>query len=161
MSSTFRGFDLNFYAKIFNFAALNKIRLLGLNIPYPVSSYIGQVGLGNIPKTLRSKLPQEIDLSNARHKAQFVKAIAYSDHLSLPSEKVDKMYQVQTLWEEYMAETAADFVNRNPEALLCVIAGVGHVKGRVGIPDRIRKRTSSEPFVIVPEQVEWIVSGSI
>jgi len=29
------GYDLNFYAKIFNFASQRKIRLLGLNIPYP------------------------------------------------------------------------------------------------------------------------------
>jgi hypothetical protein len=37
-----------------------------------------------------------------------------------------------------------------------VIAGVGHIKGRVAIPDRIAKRIqSSPPFVIVPESVEW------
>ena len=39
------GYDLNYYAKILNFACQNKIRLLGLNIPYPVAKYIGSVGL--------------------------------------------------------------------------------------------------------------------
>ena len=55
-----------------------------------------------------------------------------------------------------MAETAALYLNKDPTSRLCVIAGVGHVKGRVGIPDRIAKRTNTRPFVIVPEQVDWL-----
>jgi hypothetical protein len=40
-----------------------------------------------------------------------------------------------------------------------VIAGLGHVQGRVGLPDRIRKRTNKTPFVIVPQQVDWLDNG--
>jgi uncharacterized iron-regulated protein len=39
------GYDLNYYAKIFNFAAQNKIRLLGLNIPYAAAKLVGSIGL--------------------------------------------------------------------------------------------------------------------
>ena len=45
---------------------------------------------------------------------------------------------------------------REKNSKLCVIAGVGHVKGRLGIPDRIARRTNTKPFVIVPEQVDWL-----
>ena len=57
-----------------------------------------------------------------------------------------------------MAQTAADYLNDNPDSIICVLAGVGHVKGRKGIPDRLMKRMKNipsipAPFVIVPEQV--------
>lgn len=39
------GYDLNYYAKIFSFAAQNKIRLLGLNIPYAAAKLVGSIGL--------------------------------------------------------------------------------------------------------------------
>jgi hypothetical protein len=47
-----------------------------------------------------------------------------------------------------------------PENMLVVIAGLGHVQGRVGIPDRISKRVQGKPpFVIVPQEVDWLDNG--
>jgi uncharacterized iron-regulated protein len=77
------------------------------------------------------------------------------------------MYETQTLWDEYMAESAAIFIDRNPSKTLLVIAGTGHVKGRVALPDRIAKRVVARrgdqyrPFVIVPEQVEWSAENGL
>lgn len=58
-----------------------------------------------------------------------------------------------------MAESASKFVATNPTCTLIVIAGVGHVIGRVGLPDRISRRTGQAPFVIVPLEVDWLESG--
>ena len=73
------------------------------------------------------------------------------------------MYESQTLWDEYMAESCANFLEKNGDCkTLIVMAGVGHVKGRVGLPDRIQKRLpagSTRPFVIVPESVDWDEQG--
>ena len=58
-----------------------------------------------------------------------------------------------------MAESAVMHARKNPLDTLVVIAGVGHVTGRVGIPDRIHRRMGggfdgrNAPFVIVPQQV--------
>jgi hypothetical protein len=60
------------------------------------------------------------------------------------------------LTHENIAELLSLLFARNPSSKLCVIAGVGHVKGRLGIPNRITKRTGTIPFVIVPEQVDWL-----
>lgn len=55
-----------------------------------------------------------------------------------------------------MSQTASFYLNKYPTSKLCVIAGIGHVKGRVGIPNRIAQLTKGiKPFVIVPEQVTW------
>lgn len=67
-----------------------------------------------------------------------------------------------------MAESASMFLSQNQGMTLCVIAGVGHVIGRAGIPDRIMRRQRQQtpqqveqevPFVIVPQQVDWLDNG--
>jgi hypothetical protein len=62
-----------------------------------------------------------------------------------------------------MAESAAMYSKKSPDSLLVVIAGLGHVAGRVGIPDRIARRVKSDsmPFVIVPQQVDWNVENGL
>lgn len=151
------GFDLNYYAKIFKYAAQHKIRLVGLNIPIGVVQLVGEAGLQSLPESLRVLLPK-IDLSNINHRKQFVGAISGGgsvSHPSLSEERMQYLYEAQTLWEEYMSETCANYVKNYPGQKLMVIAGVGHVQGRYGIPDRIQARTGAAPFVIVPQVVEW------
>ena len=152
------GYDLNYYAKIFNFAAINRIRLVGLNVPYPVVQFVGANGFTNLPQSVKTLLPT-LDLTNALHKQQFIDAITGGDYNAkdhfVNSAALENMYQAQTLWDEYMAESAANYIAKNPTAILLVIAGVGHVLGRAGIPDRIEKRTKKVPFVILPQEVGW------
>lgn len=150
------GYDLNYYAKIFKFAAQNKVRLVGLNVPYQVVQLISANGFDQLEPSLRRLLPK-MDLANLKHRQQFVEAIQSSSAGSheLAEKSMQKLYEAQTLWDEYMSETAARHVAKHPEQMLLVIAGVGHVLGRVGIPDRIKRRTGKDPFVIVPQQVSW------
>jgi len=149
------GFDLNFYAKLFNYAAKNKIRLVGLNVPYDVARLVGQSGLASLPLSLVALLP-EMDLSVAKHKQAFLSAIGGDNsHGPEGGSSLDHFYEAQVLWDEYMAESAAKYISKYPQNTLLVIAGVGHIKGRVGMPDRVQKRTGQVPFVIVPQQVKW------
>jgi uncharacterized iron-regulated protein len=155
------GYDLNFYAKIFNYASTHGIRLVGLNVPYQVAALVGEQGLDNVPKKLKTFLP-EIDLKNTKHREQFEAAIgAFGGHGNVKSDAFNRMYEVQTLWDEYMAESASMYAKDHADDLLVVIAGVGHVAGRVGIPDRIGKRLNAEPFVIVPQQVDWVATSGL
>jgi len=55
------GYDINYYAKIFQFAAMNGIRLVGLNVPFQVAQLVGQVGLNQLPSELLRLLP-DVDL---------------------------------------------------------------------------------------------------
>ena len=155
------GYDLNFYAKIFNFASMHGIRLIGLNVPYQVAQLVGQVGLVNLPPKLKRLLP-DVDLGVTKHREQFEAAIgAFGGHSDMKEEAFSRMYQVQTLWDEYMAESASIYSTNHPDDMLVVIAGVGHVAGRVGIPDRMSRRLKEKPFVIVPQPVDWIASSGL
>lgn len=160
------GYDLNMYAKIFNFASINGVRLVGLNVPYPVVQLTAQVGYDDLPVKLRKLLPA-LDLNNRRHREQFITAIGAdrddaTAHVSPNMDKakgLERMYQAQVLWDEYMSETASNYIQENKDKYLIVIAGLGHVLGRVGIPDRIEKRSNLQSFVIVPQQVQWSTEG--
>ena len=121
--------------------------MLGLNIPYPVARYVGSVGMDNLDPKLKAQLP-EVNLGNAKHRTQFEEAIGFAHgESSMTFENIDKMYQVQCLWEDYMSESCSIYLNRYPDSKLCVIAGLGHVKGRVGIPDRLG--VLQDPFHLI------------
>jgi uncharacterized iron-regulated protein len=151
------GYDLNQYAKIFNFACQKGIRLIGLNVPYPVVKLVGSYGLMNMPNELKSLLPT-IDLTNRAHKSQFLRLIgAHGDAMNEIG--MQRMYEAQCLWDDYMADSVVKLFESVPSGtakpLFVLIAGVGHVMGRVGIPDRVAKRLHQAPFVIVPQEVSW------
>lgn len=150
------GYDLSAYARILNYAHMNKIRLVGLNIPLPIVEFVASRGIRDLPSTVAKYLP-EVDLSNTKHRKQFVQAVngMGSSHGQGNSMTLDHLYEAQALWDEYMAQSAALYLKSYPNALLMVVAGIGHVMGRVGIPNRIRSRTGKEPFVISPFEVNW------
>eukprot|EP01035_Chromulina_nebulosa_P022434 gene22434-29050_t len=73
--------------------------------------------------------------------------------------QIEHLYESQTLWDEYMSESVSDFIKSNRAVTLLVIAGSGHINGRVGIPDRVYSRTQEVPFVITPYEIDWSVDG--
>ena len=148
------GYDLNYYAKIFSYAAKHKIRLVGLNLPYPVAKLVSEVGMAKIPDKLRAVLP-DIDLNVKSHKQRFIANIGDASHFVNDPSQLDRLYETQTLWDEYMSESAAQYLDKFPTSTLVIIAGLGHVQGRVAIPDRLSKRIHSRPFVIIPQSVRW------
>ena len=47
----------------------------------------------------------------------------------------------------------------NPTGRIVVLAGSDHVRGRVGIPDRVTRRTGLSTFSVVPLSVPWAAIG--
>lgn len=125
---------------------------------------VNKMGLSNLPPELKSLLPS-VDLTVERHKQIFAESIAqYGGHGDMNTDSFQRMYETQTLWDEYMSESAVNYLRNFPDSTLVLIAGRGHIKGRVAIPDRISKRLSgnaAEPFVIVPEEVDWSAENGL
>jgi uncharacterized iron-regulated protein len=163
------GYDLNHYAKIFSFARKNQIRLVGLNCPYPLVNLVGRVGVEGVPAELQPYLP-EMDLSNGAHYERFTAQLGEAGHLnsSMLPEKLQRMYEAQTLWDEYMAESIAKHMGSGRQSAaaqqaptestpsrMVVLVGSGHIRGHVGLPDRVTRRTGMATFSMVPFSVEW------
>jgi hypothetical protein len=106
----------------------------------------------------------------------------------LTQERLRAMYEAQTLMDEYMAASIAGYMSSplpveaagaareprssaavihgvnevrppNPSGRIVVLAGSDHVRGRVGIPDRVTRRTGLSTFSVVPLSVPWAAIG--
>ena len=82
--------------------------------------------------------PENIDLSHPSYQKHLDSVFKIHQNMNkLSDSKLDYFMQSQILWDEIMAETASNFVKNNPEYTFIILAGIGHIKDRYGIPERI------------------------
>jgi len=163
------GHKLSYYAKLLQYCKYHKIRIIGLNIPVPVVQVVRRIGLNSLPQELATNLP-EIDLSNKKHRKRFMDIMEMFGgvHGSLPPGALDRLYEAQTLWDEYMAESVAQVYedyykesqnqkNKSPKKRLKLVAlaGSAHIQNRDGVPERITKRIGKDVFTVVPVTVKF------
>mmetsp|Transcript_24330 Transcript_24330/g.39988 ORF Transcript_24330/g.39988 Transcript_24330/m.39988 type:complete len:383 (+) Transcript_24330:180-1328(+) len=154
------GFDYQLYAPILRFARMNNIPLVGLNAPQTLVHQVARRGLSGLSADERAELP-EMDLNNKLHMTQFFKTMMGPGgaHNHLDMDSFLKYYQAKTLWDEYMSESVARYIETSASfkegGRFVVLAGNGHIEGRTSIPDRIQRRTGTVPFVVVPQSVAF------
>jgi uncharacterized iron-regulated protein len=96
------GYDLSNYAKIFKYARVHRLPLVGLNVPRAVVNLVRTRGIAELPPALKNALP-EMDLTNAAHYARFRKNMAglESFHGPMSPESLARFYEAQTLVSVY------------------------------------------------------------
>ena len=63
--------------------------------------------MAGLPQRVKEVLP-EMDLGQESHRRRFEETINGFQHgRGMDSEAMGRMYEAQTLWDEYMAETAS------------------------------------------------------
>lgn len=139
------GYDFRLYRPVVEFARQHGIPLVALNAPSELVSQVSDKGYEGLAEEWRAMLPE----------VQLPADAAYKDRLwgvfqlhSGSDRRFDRFLQVQLLWDEYMAESAADYLQRNPGRKLVVLAGSGHVAEGSGIPQRVHIRVP-EPYAIL------------
>ena len=135
-------------------------RVLALNASTELKKSVSKNGVKNLTKDEQSRLP-ELNIKNSKHR-KWWDAVMDSmagthghGHGTMEAAKEmseaerqkqrDRMYAVQVLWDETMADTSASFLEENPNGGVMVLAGGGHchdsaIIGRVvrrGIPRAI------------------------
>jgi len=133
--------DYQLYADLLDYIKENRIKLIGLNIPFHIPSKIATGGIGSLFKTEKVYLPEDINMSNIKHR-QYVKKI-FNLHKIRGIEDFENFYAAQCVWEDAMAKAIA--LNLGSDKMV-VIAGNGHIVQKFGIPDRAYKRTGA-PFL--------------
>lgn len=176
------GYPIDLYADILGYARDNKLRLCGLNVPYPIVRAVSRAGLEGLPQDVRNAMPPlDVDIGDVEHKRRFAEAIGGGlevdgetlippagdgVHGSMSVEACQRMYEAQALWDDYMASSIAGYVSAEPkegagvngksstgEERMVVLAGSGHIRGRVGMPDRFTRRSKLPTFTMVPVSV--------
>jgi uncharacterized iron-regulated protein len=140
-------FDFRLYAPILEYAREQKIPVVALNVPVELTSKVAREGFAGLTEAERKQLPAEIDRSDAAYEAR-LRAI-YQHHPGIDGHGFGKFVDVQLLWDEGMAERAADYLRDNPDELLVVLAGSGHLAYGSGIPQRLTRRVGGTSAIVL------------
>lgn len=146
------GFEYEYYRGIIEFAKNNHIKLVALNTDETFVRKVNKLGLDNLSEEEKKQLP-EIDLNDEFHRKR-VKAV-FDVHGQGSMGDFEKFYTVQCLWDETMAESAANYMKSKDgkKKQLIVLAGKDHVRYGLGIPKRVYRRTKNKYSIILPVEL--------
>jgi aminopeptidase N len=133
-------YDYNLYKPILDYAKEHNIPVIALNINDEVIMEMSETtnrGLHSLDDSWLSELPSNLDFTNFNYQSNLHNVFSY--HEKADNSSFTSFVQVQTLWDETMAESIVSFLQANPESKLVVLAGNWHVR-HYGIPQRVLAR---------------------
>jgi uncharacterized iron-regulated protein len=139
--------DYRLYAPILRYARRHGLPVIALNLPAELTRQVGRQGIESLSADARDHLPSGIDRSDAAYEARLREI--YAQHPSHGDSRFERFLEVQLLWDEGMAERAADYLEANPGRQLVILAGNGHVAWGNAIPGRLVRRLPVETATIV------------
>lgn len=138
-------FDFRHYAAIFEFAREHRIPIIALNASHELTRAVSREGLDGLNRAERSELPERIDHDNPAYRER-LRAV-YDQHPA--SGDFESFHQVQLVWDETMAETAAAYLKANPDTQMVILAGHGHLAYGDGIPQRLERRLDADTAIVL------------
>jgi uncharacterized iron-regulated protein len=140
-------FDYRLYRPIFQYAREHGIPLIALNLESEITQQVGKEGIESLPEVQKQRLPAEIDRDNQSYR-QRLQSI-FDAHPHKEGRRFESFLDVQLLWDEGMAQRAAEWMQRNPKSRLVILAGVGHLMYGDGIPKRLSRRIDASQAIIL------------
>lgn len=142
------GFDWGLYRPIVEFCRKNSIPLAALNAPRELTSKVAKTGWQKLTDDDRKQLG-EIDFRVKEHRDYWFERLPkLHGKTNATEEEKERSYQVMTVWDEFMAASAAEFQQSRRIRRMLLLAGAGHVERGFGIPARTVKRTGGR-FAVV------------
>ncbi len=145
-------YDYNLYKPILDFLKANRIPLVALNLPGDISRKTARDGIEGLTQKQREQVPGQMDFSD-EHYREDLKQVFNLHGSETDLNEFNYFYQAQTLWDETMAASAAQFLKAHPDRKLVVLAGNGHLRYKYGIPQRLYRR-SGQPFAVILQDDE-------
>ncbi len=143
------GYDYRLYQGIIGYARLHKIPIIGLNLDKKIVSQVFRRGNmdGLSEKQLKAIAPER-NLDVPGYRQRLARAFAAHDLTGVGRKHFDGFIQAQSIWDETMAQTIADYLIAHPGKKMVVIAGIGHVYKNSAIPPRVARRLPVRQSVV-------------
>jgi uncharacterized iron-regulated protein len=142
------GYDWSLYQPLVEFCRRNRIPLAALNAPRELTQKISKGGLTGL-EGMDKKSVEGIDFHVKAHRDYWFERLAKMHGDTKPTEeRKEKSYQVMTVWDGYMADSAARFVKERNLRRLIILAGSGHIDRGFGIPDRAARQTGGQAATV-------------
>lgn len=138
------GFSWDLYRPIVEFSRKNGIPLAALNAPRELTSKVVKGGLASLSEEDRRQLG-DIDFHVKEHREHWYEKLPLLHGRKNASvEEKDRSYQVMTIWDDFMASSAAQFQKTRNLRQLVILAGAGHIERSFGIPARAARKTGGK-----------------
>ena len=131
-------YDFRLYRPIFQYARDKGVPLIALNIDRDVTDAVKREGLEALSEAQKAQLPDDIYRGDEDYHQRLREV--FEQHPGATEEAFDSFLLIQLLWDESMAERAADWLQNNPRGNMVILAGSGHIIYGSGIPDRLGRR---------------------
>jgi len=143
------GIDYNLYRDILEFAREVKIPIVALNICRKIVNKVARAGLDSLTEEEKREIPESMDLTDEKYKNRLKEV--FKKHEGSEKRSFDFFYQAQILWDEIMAQSIDEFLKKNPDYQMVVLAGKGHLYFGSGIPKRAFRRNGFDYAIILPD----------
>ncbi|MEO8332369.1 MAG: ChaN family lipoprotein [Gallionella sp.] len=128
--------DYRMLQPILRFAREKHIPVLALNISDEIHTKVFHGGLKSLTPQERTHIPDDIQPigNDYRNRLQTI----FNAHPE--GDSFESFVEGQQLWDEAMADVAANYLNDHPQTFLVVLAGLGHMMYHDGIPKALDRR---------------------
>lgn len=138
------GFDFALYRPIFEATRKHRLPMVALNVPRDWVRAVGRDGQSALTPEQRAELPKDMSLDNQAHRAVFGALMGGHPPTGPRGESI---YAAQVLWDEGMADSALKYLAQypnDPNRVMVIVAGSGHVMYGQGINYRVWMRTGEK-----------------
>jgi uncharacterized iron-regulated protein len=142
-------FDFRLYAPILRFAREKGLPLVALNLPAELTRKVGQRGIEGLSEEERAGIPDQIDRSDSAYQSRLEKI--FEQHPQSGDRSFDRFLEVQLLWDEGMAQRAAEYLEAHPRHKMVILAGSGHIAYGSGIPRRLVRRLPVSTAIVLSD----------
>ncbi len=151
-------FDYRLYRPILEFARDRRIPVLALNVPMELTEEVSRHGIAGLSEADKTKIPRDIDRSDAAYRARLKEV--FERHPEREGRDFERFVEVQLVWDEGMAERAADYLRVHSGRHMVVLAGSGHVAYGSGIPQGLKRRLAVD-YAIVLNADGWALAPEV
>ena len=147
------GFDFGLYRAILEFAHDQYIPLVALNAPSELVETVSRGGISALPPHQRLNIPWPPEPAQGKYRQRLISA--FGEHGKPAGDAnaghLQRFLEVQMLWDETMAQTAAEYLSANPRKTLVILAGTVHVGYLDAIPRRLWRRYPTPQAWVFPD----------
>lgn len=145
------GGDVALYRPLLEGARRHQLDVLALNPSEELQKAVRTHGWQGVPEPLRAELPERGP--DDPWQLQQLKAV-FGAHAASPAH-FEKMWRIQMLWEEHMAQRLAQYL-QSPQGrgkVALVIAGGWHVRYGFGVPKKLMRRLALPYLIVCTEEI--------
>jgi uncharacterized iron-regulated protein len=146
-----------YYRDIFLYAREAQVPLLALNLPRGITQQVARNGFASLTPQQSGELPTVRCDVDAAYQEFIRRSLGGHAH---NGNSFRNFCEAQMLWDSVMARTLLDFLEKNPGAVVVVLAGSGHA-WKYGIPEQIRRLEEVGYRVLLPFVPNRIEPGRI